>query len=152
MKAWFKACLTDRRRAQSGSTLVELLVSVVIMGLALVIVVGTFSTGLIDSSVAKRNTAAQAVLQYELEKIGSSTFDGSAQPYSECFATDNPTAPTTLAENQSCPSGSFALRADVSWTPGSGSSSGMQLWTVSVIGWPSGTQAASPVSLYKANR
>ena len=152
MKAWFKACATDRRSAQSGSTRVELLVSVVIMGMALVIVIGTFSTGLIDSAVAKRNTAAQAVMQYELEKIGSSPFDGSAPPYSECFAVDNPTAPTTLAQNQSCPGGSFALRADVSWTPGSGSNSGTQLWTVAVIGWPSGAQVASPVSLYKANR
>ena len=53
----------DRRKAQAGATLVEVLVAVVIMGLALTLIVGTFSTGLLDSAISKRNTAALGVVQ-----------------------------------------------------------------------------------------
>ena len=108
MPAW-----KDRRRAQAGTTLVELLVSLMIVGLALVLVVGTFSTGLLDATVAKRNTAVQAVMQYELDQIGASPFNAAPSPYSDCFATESPTSPTSAAFQGPCPSGSFTLRADV---------------------------------------
>ena len=39
--------------------------------LALVLIVGTFSTGLLDASLAKRNTAVGAVAQYELGRIAA---------------------------------------------------------------------------------
>src|SRR5205085_9799713 len=83
----------DRRRAQSGATLIELLVSLVIASLAIALVVGTLSSGLLDSTIAKRNTAAQAILQYEMEAISASNFDASAPPYSDCFATEDPSSP-----------------------------------------------------------
>lgn len=145
------AALTDRRRRQSGTTLVELLVSVTIMGLALVLIVGTFSTGLIDATLAKRNTAVEAVIQYEMESISRSQFDANASPYSECFATENPIAPLMLAGYQDpCPSTAYTLRADMSWTQGPTPNS--QIWTVTVSSWPSGTQVGGSVNLDKVNR
>jgi type II secretory pathway pseudopilin PulG len=140
----------DRRRAQAGTTLVELLVSLMIVGLALVMIVGTFSAGLLNAAVAKRNTAAQAVVQYELDSISASQFDATPSNYSECFATENSAAPSRLAGyQQPCTSGAFALRADVSRTSVSPS---VQLWSVAVRTWPSGAQVGSSVSVYKVNR
>lgn len=143
---WWK----DRRRAQAGTTLVELLVSVMIMGLALVLIVGTFSTGLLNATVAKRNTATEAVVQYELDSISGSRFNPSAQPYSECFATENPNAPVMLSGyQQPCPDNTFSMRADVLWTR---VSSTVQVWTVAVASWPGGTPIGTSVQVYKVNR
>lgn len=140
-----------RRRAQAGTTLVELLVSMMIMGLALALIVGTFSSGLLDASLAKRNTAVEAVIQYELGSVGASQFDPAAQSYSECFATEAPTAPAVVSSYAgSCPAGQFSLRADVTWT--AGPNSNVQVWTVTVIAWPDGGQIGQPVSVYKVNR
>jgi prepilin-type N-terminal cleavage/methylation domain-containing protein len=146
MKPWWK----DRRRAQSGATLIELLVSLVILGLALTLVVGTFSTGLLESTISKRNTATEAILQYELESISGATFDSTPNNYSDCFATENPTAPTpaTGGYQGTCPVG-FTLRADVKE---SGGPSGAQQWKVTVKSWPDGGQIGAPVSVYKVNR
>jgi type II secretory pathway pseudopilin PulG len=142
--------LRDRRRAQSGTTLIELLVSITIVGLSLALVIGTFSTGLLNGAMQKRNTAAQAVTQYEVDNITGVQFNSSATSYSECFATENLTAPLTLSGfQQPCPNGSFALRADVALTP---MTSTLQQWTVTVVSWPSGGAIGVPISLYKANR
>jgi type II secretory pathway pseudopilin PulG len=150
MPAW-----KDRRRAQAGTTLVELLVSLVIVGLALVLIVGTFSTGLLDATLAKRNTAVQAVVQYELDKIGGSQFDPSAASYSECFATESSTSPWHLDIYQDpCPGGQpYTLRADVLLTP-QPSPNRQQLWTISVISLTGGPTSpiGSSVSTYKVNR
>ena len=142
----------DRRRAQAGTTLIELLVSLMIVGLALVLIVGTFSTGLLDATLAKRNTAVQAVTQYELDQITASQFDPSPQAYSECFATESSTPPQLLNEYQDpCPSGqAYTLRADVTWTHGP--TSGSQLWTITVSSWPDQSAIGSPLSIYKVNR
>jgi type II secretory pathway pseudopilin PulG len=140
----------DRRRAQSGTTLIELLVSITIVGLSLALVIGTFSTGLLNGAMQKRNTAAQAVIQYEVDNITGGQFNSSASSYSECFATENPGAPLTLSGyQQACPNGSFAMRADVALTP---KTSTLQQWTVTVVSWPGGGQIGSAISLYKANR
>jgi type II secretory pathway pseudopilin PulG len=148
---WLTEALRDRRRRQSGATLIELLVSVTIMGLALTLVIGAFSTGVLDATLAKRNTAVQAVIQYEMESISSSQFNPNARAYSECFATENPGAPLLLANYQgSCPSSAYTLRSDVSWKPGPTASS--QQWTVTVSSWPGGTQVGVPVDIYKVNR
>lgn len=141
----------SRRQAQAGQTLVELLVASVIMGLALALIVGTLSTGLLDSTLAKRNTAAVAALQYEMEQIGGSPFNSSPNAYSDCFATDSASSPpTTLASFQApCPGNSYILRADVTVGPGP---KGSQQWKVTIVQWPSGTTVGSPVSLLKVNR
>lgn len=140
----------DRRHAQAGVTLVELLVSVAIIAIALVLLVGTFSTGLLDATLTKRNTAVEAVTQYELDRIHSSAFNAGAQPYSECFATENTNAPLGLANYQDpCPDNTYTLRADVSWASGP---RGIQVWTVTVVTWPGIGQVGSPISLYKVNR
>ena len=138
-----------RRRAQAGTTLVELIVSMMIIGLALVLVVGTFSTGLLDASLAKRNTAAQAAAQYELGELSGSTYSASAPSYSECFATEAPTAPTVASYQGTCPPGPFTLRADVQLVSTSG---GVQLWTIAIVSWPTGTPIGSAISTYKINR
>jgi type II secretory pathway pseudopilin PulG len=142
----------DRRRAQAGTTLVELLVSLMIVGLALVLIVGTFSTGLLDATLSKRNTAVQAVTQYELDRVIASQFNPSAPPYSECFVTESSTPPLIVANYQDpCPSDEpYTLRADVTWVAGPTSSS--QLWTITVRSWPDAGQVGSPVSTYKGNR
>jgi len=156
MSRSLKSLFRDRRRAQAGTTLVELLVSLSIVGLALVLIVGTISTGLLNSFVEKRNTAMEAVIQYELGSIAASHFNSTAPTYSECFATESPTAPAPALTSagstyqQPCPSSSFALRADVSWTPGPTSTS--QLWTITVSTWPNPSPIGQPVSLYKVNR
>lgn len=140
----------DRCRAQAGTTLIELLVSLVIVGLALVLIVGTFSTALLDASLAKRNTAVQAVLQYELDSIGGTQFNASAQPYSECFATEAAVAPAPAASYQgACPGTQYTLRADANQTPNSATT---QLWTVAVVVWPAGDPVGSTISLYKVKR
>ena len=149
MPAW-----KDRRRAQAGTTLVELLVSLVIMGMALVLVVGTFSAGLLNSAVAKRNTAVEAVMQYELDKV-SADHDPTTADYSECFATENLNAPGQVTYQANCdpgPSGPFTLRADVrqlkNQAPPSPRTS--QVWQVAVVTWPDKSPVGSPVSLVKA--
>ncbi len=134
--------LKDRRKAQAGTTLIELLVSLMIVGLALVLIVGTFSTGLLDATLAKRNTAVDAVVQYEMEKIGASAFNPTPAAYSECFATENPTSPAPAP----CTGSEYTLQADVTWQP---YSSTVQQWTIAISSLPSGAQVGSPVSILK---
>lgn len=138
----------ERRRAQAGTTLVELLVSLTIIGFALMIVVGVLSDGLLQSSIAKRNVAVQAVTQYELEKISASAYSSAASPYSDCFAVDNTATPVAApgGYQSTCPAG-YSLRADVSWAP-YGGGGGLQVWSISVAAQP-GSAIGSPVSLYK---
>jgi type II secretory pathway pseudopilin PulG len=142
----------DRRQAQSGSTLVELLVSVVIMGMALALIVGTFSTGLIDAALAKRDTAAVAVVQYELDQISGGVYDNSAPPYSDCFATEDATSPPVPAVSfqGACTGSTYVLRADVAVTPGPSPTS--QLWSVTVVSWPSAGQVGNTVQTIKVDR
>ena len=136
----------DRRRAQAGATLVELLVSVVIMGLALTLIIGTFSTGLLQATLAKRNTAATAVVAYEVEQ----GYNATAQSYSDCFPTEDATvAPTRAAFQGSCSGASFTLRADVQVGPGPGST---QLLTVTVISLSNSAPVGHPVQILKGPR
>jgi Tfp pilus assembly protein PilV len=133
---------TRRRRAQAGTTLVELLVATVIMGLALVIIVGLFASGAVDSTLSKRDVSAEAATQYEMDKIASAPYDPNAAGYSDCFGTDG----TVAAGNCSTPSGVKAVVtvAQVS--------SGLQQWTVTVSIWPAATRIGKPIAVYKAIR
>jgi type II secretory pathway pseudopilin PulG len=142
----------DRRQAQAGATLIELLVSVVILGLALTLIIGTFSTGLIDSVLAKRNTASVAIVQYELDRISGALYDASAQSYSDCFATEDASSPPmTLGSFQgACPTSSYVLRADV--TVAAGPSPNSQKWSITVTSWPGPGQIGNTVQLIKVNR
>ena len=142
----------DRRRAQAGTTLVELLVSVVIMGLTLSIIVGTFSTGVIDATLAKRNTASQAIVQYELDKISGSPPGGLPAPYSDCFAIDDLTLTGNLTDYVApapCPGGRYSLRADIENTTPLATT---QLWKVTVFSLLDGAQVGSPVWVNKVSR
>jgi type II secretory pathway pseudopilin PulG len=136
----------DRRHAQSGATLVELLVSVMIMGMALTLIIGTFSTGLLQATVAKRDTAATAVIEYELEQ----GYNASAQSYSDCFATEDAGSPPTRASFRgTCTGGSYTLRADVQIAPGPGST---QLLSVTVISLLSSANVGRTVQVIKSAR
>lgn len=137
-----------RHKMQAGTTLIELLVSTMIIGLVVLILVGAFSTGLLDATLAKRNTAVEAVVEYELEKIGAAAFTVTPPPYSECFAVDNAATPTQVAFNGSCPIGTN-LRADVTETNGP---AGVQQWAVQVSVYPALDAVGPPVTVYKVNR
>lgn len=137
----------DRRRAQAGTTLVELLVSLTIAGLGLALIVGTLSTGLLDATLAKRNTAAQGVLQYEMEQVAANAFVNPAPAYSDCFATENAGSPTAANGYLGvCPAG-YTLRADVDCQLTC--SSAVQTWTISISAWPSGNPIGASVQVYK---
>ena len=103
-----------RQGGQAGTTLVELVVSVAIIGLALTLLVGAFSTGVIQSTLVKRNTAVDAALGYELERIAAATYTTTPGPYSECFAVDSaipPAAPMLSTEKMTyTPHGAVAAR------------------------------------------
>lgn len=131
-----------RRRAQAGTTLVELLVATVIMGLALALIVGLFASGVVDSTLSKRDVSAEAATQYEMDKIGAAAFSASPSGYSDCFGTDGTVSPG----NCSTPSG---VEAVVSVVQVNG---GLQQWTITVSAWPAGTKIGNPVSVYKASR
>jgi Tfp pilus assembly protein PilV len=142
-----------RRRAQAGTTLVELLVATVIMGLALAILIGLFSTGAVDSILASRDGAAQAASEYELDKIASQPFDPSHPAYSDCFASAGGTSPVGVAYQGGCPSGS-TIRADVN-APAACNSQTFQTcqqWTIVLNSWPAAAPIGKPVSTYKANQ
>lgn len=137
-----------RHRAQAGTTLIELLVSVMIIGLAVVILVGAFSTAVVDSTLSKQYSAVGAAQEYELEKIGASAFSGAPSAYSECFAVDADVSPTEVGLGGSCASGTN-LRADVTE---SDVPPGVQQWTVRLVTYPSVVAVGSTVSVYKVNR
>jgi Tfp pilus assembly protein PilV len=137
-----------RRRAQSGTTLIELLVSVMIIGLVVVVLVGSFSTALLDATLAKRDTAVSAAGQYELEKIGASAFSATPTSYSECFAVDKSASPTQVAMGGSCPAGTN-VRADVSATT---LQADVQQWAVQMRSYPALGLVGSSISVYKVNR
>ncbi len=129
-------------------TLVELLVSLTIASLALALVVGTVSTGLIDATLVKRNTGIQAVMEYEMEQVSASTFTTPAAPFSDCFATERPSSPAPASGGYqgACSSG-YSLRADVTCQPTC--SSAVQTWTIAVSTWPASSQTGFSVQVYK---
>jgi Tfp pilus assembly protein PilV len=137
-----------RRRAQSGTTLIELLVSVMIMGLAVTVLVGSFSTALLDATLAKREVAVSAAGEYELEKIEASQFNAKPSSYSECFAIDKSVPPTQVAIGGSCPAGTD-VRADVSPTT---VQAGVQQWAIQMLSYPTLGLVGSSISVYKVNR
>lgn len=137
-----------RHRAQSGTTLIELLVSTVIIGVALVLLVGMFSTGVIDSNLAKQQTAAQSAIQYEEEKIGAMQFTASPSGFSECFTSSGTGSPTVIGYKGTC-TGSARIRADVS---GMQVQTNLQQWTIVISSWPAPAPIGKPVSVYKVNR
>jgi prepilin-type N-terminal cleavage/methylation domain-containing protein len=137
-----------RRRAQAGTTLIELLVSMTIIGLVVTLLLGAFSTGLLDATLVKRNTAVTAAQEYELQKIGASPFTVSPIAFSECFAVDSTAAPMQVALSGSCPAGT-SLRADVRPTE---PQPGVQEWAVQIRAYPSLGAIGPAVSVYKVSR
>jgi type II secretory pathway pseudopilin PulG len=137
-----------RHRAQAGTTLIELLVSTMIIGIAVLLLVGSISTGVLDATLTKRNTAVNAAIEYELEKIGAATYTSSPLPYSECFAVDSSALPTQVGFGGTCPAGTN-LRADITET---NVPAGAQSWAVQVRNYPSLGALGAVVSVYKVDR
>lgn len=137
-----------RHRAQAGTTLIELLVSTMIIGLVVVLLVGAFSTGLLDATLTKRNTAVNAAVEYELERIGAATYTSPATQYSECFAVDTAAPPKRVGFAAGCAAGTN-LRADVTE---SNVQTGVQQWSVQVRTYPALAAVGSKVSVYKVDR
>jgi hypothetical protein len=139
---------------QEGIALVEAVVAAAILGGALAMMIGAFSTVSIGTTVAKRSAAAQVAINYEIEKVIASTAPPAS--YSECFGNENVPVLArpplrTAFPGDACPSG-FFLRADVVYV-GSAPGSSAQEWKVSTFVQPdSSIQAASPVTFYKAVR
>lgn len=137
-----------RHRAQAGTTLIELLVSTMIIGIAVLMLVGALSTGILDATLTKRNTAVNAVVEYELEKIGASAYASSPTRYSECFAVDSTATPVQVLFGGACAAGTN-LRADVTPTT---VQTGVQRWAVQVRTYPSLGAVGAVVSVYKVDR
>jgi hypothetical protein len=126
---------------------VELLVSVGIIGLVVVLLIGAFSSGLVQSSLTRRDTARNATIRYELEAVAAATFDATPNGYSECFTIDADVTPRQVAFMGPCLNGE-SLRADVEVDP----QTDVQQWTVTVRTWPQQAVVGKPVATYKVNR
>jgi type II secretory pathway pseudopilin PulG len=137
-----------RYRSQAGTTLIELLVSTMIIGLVVFLLVGAFSTGILDATLTKRNTAVNAASEYELEKVGSAIYATTPTTYSECFAVDSAATPTQVSLGGDCPAGTN-LRADVTE---SDVQPGVQLWSVQINTYPSLAPVGAKVTVYKVDR
>ncbi|HUR18527.1 MAG TPA: type II secretion system protein [Acidimicrobiales bacterium] len=101
-------------RAEGGSTLIELLVAIVIMGIAFVVIVGGIGTAIIGADSQKQQAGADVVARSAAEAI-------TAQDYRPCTATDPP---------------------DYPFTPPSGS--GIDVTTTPVSYWNPGTNQFQP--------
>jgi hypothetical protein len=110
--------------------------------LALVLIVGLFASGIVDSTLSKRDVSAEAATQYEMDKIASAAYSAGASGYSDCFGTDG----SVSSGNCNTPSG---VKADVTVTQ---VSNGLQQWTIKVSAWPAATQIGNAISVYKANK
>jgi type II secretory pathway pseudopilin PulG len=141
-----------RRRAQAGTTLIELLVSVMIIGLVVVLLIGSLSTGVLDAALAKRNTGVTAATEYEMEKIGGSSYSASPASYSECFAVDSAPPPAQVGYRASCPAGAtYNLRADVTESDVPGQA-GVQQWAIQVVTYPALRSFGPAIYIYKVHR
>ncbi|MFE4856349.1 type II secretion system protein [Streptomyces sp. NPDC056670] len=82
-----------RRRGEEGETLVEVLVAVVLMGVAFVTILGGIGTAIISSATQQKVTSADSVARSAAEKVVS-------DPYVSCagsYGTPTPPAGYTVA-------------------------------------------------------
>jgi Tfp pilus assembly protein PilV len=76
-----RAPAADRRAAESGATLIEVLVAVVIMGLAFVIIVGGIGIAIIGSETQKERAATDVALRTAAETIDYAPCPADAAAY-----------------------------------------------------------------------
>ncbi|MEU3838683.1 prepilin-type N-terminal cleavage/methylation domain-containing protein [Streptomyces sp. NPDC028635] len=70
-----------RRRGDEGETLVEVLVAVVLMGVAFVAVLGGLGTAIISSVAQQKMTSADSVIRSAAEKVVSDPYVSCARSY-----------------------------------------------------------------------
>ncbi len=68
-----RSASVGRRSDEGGTTLVELIVTIVIMGFAMLALMGGIGTSIIFADVQRQDTTAQVVLTTAAEKIASET-------------------------------------------------------------------------------
>ncbi|MEU2451131.1 type II secretion system protein [Streptomyces sp. NPDC012765] len=70
-----------RRRGEEGETLIEVLVAVVLMGVAFVAVLGGIGTAIISSVTQQKVTTADSVIRSAAEKVVSEPYRSCASGY-----------------------------------------------------------------------
>jgi hypothetical protein len=131
--------------------LVELLVSCTIIGLALSLMTGSFSSAVIGARIARNTTGADLIMQSELDRVRAVPYSASASSFSECFATEGSLAPVpTVIAYQGLCQGFDLYRADVAVDPGP--LPNVQRWTVLVQSWPQPAPIGQSVEILKDNR
>ncbi|MFB6537767.1 type II secretion system protein [Streptomyces noursei] len=70
-----------RRRGEEGETLIEVLVAVVLMGVAFVIILGGIGTAIISSVTQQKVTSADSVIRSAAEKVVSDPYVSCASSY-----------------------------------------------------------------------
>ncbi|MHB8571835.1 MAG: PulJ/GspJ family protein [Candidatus Dormibacteria bacterium] len=146
--------MTRDRRRERGMTLIEVLVSSVILSIALIYIVAAFSSATIGAAVAKRGTGFAMVTSAEKTRILGAAYSASATPYAACYATDEPGAspvpsPLVVATPTAC-GASYEFRADVVPTPQG--SPGVYQWTIKVSVLPQPNVVNSPVVVYQGDQ
>ncbi|MFJ3841488.1 prepilin-type N-terminal cleavage/methylation domain-containing protein [Streptomyces sp. NPDC090054] len=75
------ARLPRRRRGEEGETLIEVLVAVVLMGVAFVTIFGGMGTAIISSVTQQKVTGADSVIRSAAEKVVSAPYVSCASGY-----------------------------------------------------------------------
>ncbi|WP_405755013.1 type II secretion system GspH family protein [Streptomyces sp. NBC_01411] len=71
----------SRRRGEEGETLVEVLIAVVLMGVAFVAILGGMGTAIISSVTQHKVTSADSVIRSAAEKVVSDPYMSCARSY-----------------------------------------------------------------------
>ena len=82
-----------RSLEEAGDTLIEVLVALVVMGMAFAVIVGGIGTAIIGASLQQNQTATDSLVRSAAEKIASPTDD----PYVTCATTSTYSVPTPPA-------------------------------------------------------
>jgi type II secretory pathway pseudopilin PulG len=134
-------------------TLVEMLVSCTIIGLALSLMTGSFSSAVIGARIARNTTAAESITQSEFDRVRAGSYSAS---FSECFATEGSNAPPPriIGYKQDC-LGYDLYRADMTlgpWPASGTPNPNIQRWTILVQSWPQPAPIVPAVDILKDTR
>jgi prepilin-type N-terminal cleavage/methylation domain-containing protein len=138
-----------RGRHQRGFTLVEMLVTSAVLGVAMVLVVGMISVAVKGGVQEKQLVLLQVAVQYEVDKVSATA---PTAGYTDCFligdqAGSGPApAPAVTAGTPSCPAGDN-VQAVVSGPSTTTQLSPLPCWTVTVTYVPTGKSPPGPTSV-----
>jgi hypothetical protein len=101
-----------------------------IIGLALALMTGSFSSALLAARVARNTTTAEAIIQTEFDQVRAAPYNDADAAYSECFTSQG--GQVRIAYQGACTDADL-YRVDVSPSP---YQPNVQRWTVLVQTWP----------------